>query len=326
MKFLKLILRLLFILIIEPVRKKSLRKKYDKFREDNQIVHDKIDSEYSHRHVEVNGLRWHYVEYGSKDGPVILFLHGFPECWYSWRYVMKFVNSRYRMIILDMKGFGRSFGGDGNYNWHVVAKQIVDLMNVIEVSKFYVVGHDWGSLIGSVLVHDHQDRILGFVRMEADYVPGNFNELKSYRKKPQWLIFQMTWFARLFIQNVEWFIKQVYVNKHPTKLSDEDYEYLLYEFSRPEAIYQVPLYFKKSNWDLDTALFKFCKNNYNFPVMALQADNDAAQPASSFCNSDKECPNVELKWISESGHFSNFDQSDKVGKIINDFIKRNSNE
>ena len=36
-----------------------------------------------HEFVEANGVRFHYVEQG--DGPLVMLLHGFPECWYSWR-------------------------------------------------------------------------------------------------------------------------------------------------------------------------------------------------------------------------------------------------
>ena len=35
------------------------------------------------QYAEVNGVRLHYVEQGK--GPLILFLHGFPEFWYSWK-------------------------------------------------------------------------------------------------------------------------------------------------------------------------------------------------------------------------------------------------
>ena len=37
-----------------------------------------------HRIVEVNGIKMHVAEKG--EGPVVLFLHGFPELWYSWRH------------------------------------------------------------------------------------------------------------------------------------------------------------------------------------------------------------------------------------------------
>jgi len=55
----------------------------------------------------------------------------------------------------------------GTVRWHKVAKQTLDLMDAIGTGKFYIVGHDWGALISSVMVVDHPERFLGYVRMEA---------------------------------------------------------------------------------------------------------------------------------------------------------------
>ena len=37
-----------------------------------------------HRFVELNGNPFHYLEWGSTDAPVLLFLHGFPEYGAAW--------------------------------------------------------------------------------------------------------------------------------------------------------------------------------------------------------------------------------------------------
>jgi len=38
-----------------------------------------------HRTIATNGIRLHAVEAGPEDGPLLIFLHGFPELWYGWR-------------------------------------------------------------------------------------------------------------------------------------------------------------------------------------------------------------------------------------------------
>ncbi|XP_052302547.1 uncharacterized protein LOC7494414 isoform X1 [Populus trichocarpa] len=62
----------------------------------------------SHTHVEVNGLKLHVAEIGT--GPkVVLFLHGFPQIWYTWRYQMIAVaKAGYRAIAYDFRGYGLS--------------------------------------------------------------------------------------------------------------------------------------------------------------------------------------------------------------------------
>ncbi len=313
---------ILFLILAGPVQSARLERKHFKFRQEHQAEHNAVDVQFNHRDAQLGGINWHYVEYGPPDGPAVLFLHGLPEGWYSWRYVMPLIDPGYRLIVPDMKGYGRSSAADSDYNWHTVARQTVTLMDNLKIDKFYVVGHDWGALIGSVLVDDHQDRVLGFVRMEADFVPSQLGSRRTYVQKPQWLLFRMTWFARLFMRDVGRFMELVYVRTHHTRWKQEDRNYLVYEFSRPRVAHEVPLYFKHSNWDTQAALFKFCKNRYDFPVMALQADHDLKQPASLFARAAEECPCVELRWIKDAGHFDNLEQPLQVAAAINDFVER----
>ena len=115
-----------FVWVYAPFRTKNLSEKYAKFRADFQATHDAIDAQFNHQDRVVKGMQWHYVDEGNPDGEVILFLHGLPEGWYSWRYVLPQVDHSYRLIAIDMKGYDRSDLKDGNYNWHVVAEQTVD--------------------------------------------------------------------------------------------------------------------------------------------------------------------------------------------------------
>ncbi|XP_058434770.1 bifunctional epoxide hydrolase 2 isoform X3 [Marmota monax] len=65
-------------------------------------------SDVSHGYVTVKpGVRLHFVELGS--GPVVIFCHGFPESWFSWRYQIPAVaQAGYRVLAVDMKGYGDS--------------------------------------------------------------------------------------------------------------------------------------------------------------------------------------------------------------------------
>ncbi|MCI23769.1 bifunctional epoxide hydrolase 2-like, partial [Trifolium medium] len=59
-------------------------------------------------HVEVKGLKLHVAEIGTGE-KTVLFLHGFPEIWYTWRYQMIAVaNAGYRAIAFDSRGYGLS--------------------------------------------------------------------------------------------------------------------------------------------------------------------------------------------------------------------------
>ena len=55
--------------------------------------------------LQANGIEISYVEKGT--GPLVLFCHGFPESWFSWRHQIQAVAaSGYRAVALDMRGYG----------------------------------------------------------------------------------------------------------------------------------------------------------------------------------------------------------------------------
>ena len=55
-----------------------------------------------------DGRKIHYVANGSKDKPLMLFLHGFSEFWYSWRYQLKEFGKDYYAVAMDLTGYGGS--------------------------------------------------------------------------------------------------------------------------------------------------------------------------------------------------------------------------
>ncbi len=305
-----------------PQRAKRLAEKYERFRADLQFAHDALDAQFQHHECVVDGLRWHYVEEGDPGGTPVLLLHGLPECWYSWRYVLPKLDHAYRLIAIDMKGYGRSDLQDPDYNWHTVAAQTLALMEHLGARQFFVVGHDWGALIGSVLVGDHPERIYGFVRMQADLIPKAGDERwKTYLQKPQFVLFRSNWLATYMMRDAAAFIDMVYRTRMNTPLARQDRDYLVYEWSRPGVAEMNPRYFQARNWDLDAALGKICRNQFPFPVLQLQADGDPSQPRELFADVASECPNVRLEWITGANHFDNLDQPEQVADAINRFVR-----
>jgi epoxide hydrolase 4 len=298
----------------------SLPEKNAAFRALNQGAHEAADSEYVHKYLEAGGVRWHYVEAGNPSGPVVLMLHGLPESWYSWAKVLPLLDPAFHYIVPDMKGYGRSTSDDIDYNWHHVGDQTIALLDALGVQKAYVVGHDWGSLISSVMVVDHPERFLGYVRMEADlaYTPGQSLE-RLYELKPQWKTLQDTPKATELLREAQRVIDSSYPPRMETKLEKADRDYFVYEFSRPGVAEAIANYFKFENWDLEAAVTKVAHNHFPFPVLQLQADSDSSQPKESFADASRY-PGVRLEWIAGANHFDNLDQPRQVADGINRFL------
>ncbi len=66
-------------------------------------------SDLRERFIETNGISLHVMESGPKDGPLVMFLHGFPEFWYAWRkQIGYFVDKGYLVVTPDQRGYNLS--------------------------------------------------------------------------------------------------------------------------------------------------------------------------------------------------------------------------
>ena len=92
-----------------------------------------------------NGIEIHYEEKG--EGPLVIFCHGWPESWYSWRHQLKEIGSNgYRVVALHMRGYGRSTRPE-NIEAYSITNLVGDVVGAVEglgASEAVVVGHDWG--------------------------------------------------------------------------------------------------------------------------------------------------------------------------------------
>src|SRR3954453_3470888 len=101
----------------------------------------------THKFADVNGLRMHYAEAG--DGPLVVFCHGFPESWYSWRSQMEAVAAAgFRAIAPDQRGYGETDAPEAleAYDLCHLAGDVVGLVRAVGGGPVAaIVGHDWGA-------------------------------------------------------------------------------------------------------------------------------------------------------------------------------------
>jgi pimeloyl-ACP methyl ester carboxylesterase len=270
----------------------------------------------SHHFVEAAGLTWHYVEAGQ--GEPVVFLHGLPESWYSWHYQLEALSGDYRVIAIDLKGYGQSDKSDGNYSADHVAEEVLALLDTIGLEQFNLVSHDWGSVISDFIAGNHPDRILRYVRMEAPVLradPANH---------PQFVLFRNQELAAQVMGNTEQFVRNVYGSRTVQPIPEEDMLRIIEEFGRPGVAEAVPRYFRDFG-DFGEALRQERAALFaamDFPVLLLQADSDPAQPPSYFEGATDAFPNAELQWVESSGHFTELEQPEQVTKAIRDLLQR----
>lgn len=122
------------------------------------------------RFVQANGIRQHVVIGG--DGPPLLLVHGWPENWYAWRFLMPELAKDFTVIAPDQRGIGLSEKTEGGYDASTLADDLAALMTELGHERFAVVGHDTGYIIGYALAADYRDRVDRLVVAEIPGPPG----------------------------------------------------------------------------------------------------------------------------------------------------------
>lgn len=115
----------------------------------------------------------HVAELGR--GPIILFLHGFPECWYTWRRQMTFFAGHgYRAVAPDLRGYADTTGAPladpSRFTTLHVVGDVVALIDAVAPpsdGKVFVVGHDWGAMIAWALCLYRPDKVKALVNMSV---------------------------------------------------------------------------------------------------------------------------------------------------------------
>ena len=110
----------------------------------------------------VNGIELHYAHAGA--GPLIVFLHGFPQFHYAFRDQLRAFSADHLAIAPDQRGYNRSSKPEGVHSYGIWPA-VADLRALVEhlgYDRFVLVGHDWGSLVawGFALHHPEMLRAL----------------------------------------------------------------------------------------------------------------------------------------------------------------------
>ncbi|XP_009629123.1 uncharacterized protein [Nicotiana tomentosiformis] len=125
-----------------------------------------------HKNVSINGINMHVAEIG--EGPAVVFVHGFPELWYSWRHQMLYLSNKgYRAIAPDLRGYGDTDSPPDATNYTVfhIVGDLVALLDVLGLDQVYLVGHDWGALIAWYFSLFRPDRIKALVNLSVVFRP-----------------------------------------------------------------------------------------------------------------------------------------------------------
>jgi pimeloyl-ACP methyl ester carboxylesterase/tetratricopeptide (TPR) repeat protein len=124
------------------------------------------------------GTSMRFAEAGA--GEPVVFIHGFPDSWFSWSRVLAMLPPGLHLIAPDLRGHGDSRYDGSDYSMTAMATDIAALLDRLGIDRATIVGHSMGVLIAQALASDHPGRVSRLVLVGAA-PSGNVEVLRGLR-------------------------------------------------------------------------------------------------------------------------------------------------
>lgn len=113
----------------------------------------------SHEQLAVHNLNIHYYQGGPASGETLVLLHGFAADKDNWLRFSRHLTQDYRVIALDLPGFGDSDLPPGSYDVGTQAERLADILDVMGIKQAHVLGNSMGGHIAALYAARYPDRV-----------------------------------------------------------------------------------------------------------------------------------------------------------------------
>lgn len=138
-----------------------------------------FDREVEHGYADADGVRIHYAALGK--GPLIVFVHGFPDFWYTWRHQMQALCDRFRCVAIDTRGYNLSDKPKGveHYKLSILGDDVLSVIRHFGCERAIVCGHDYGGSTAWRLALRHPDRVERLMILNLPHPKGFSREIAN---------------------------------------------------------------------------------------------------------------------------------------------------
>ncbi|KAK1284482.1 hypothetical protein QJS10_CPB21g00565 [Acorus calamus] len=305
-----------------------------------------------HLYLDINGLKLHLAQLGNVEAVPVVFLHGFPEIWYTWRHQMIAVaDAGYRAIAPDSRGYGLSQAPpeEERASWSSLVADLLGILDSLSLSKVYVVGKDWGASTAYHFALVHPDRTLGVVTLGIPFIsqpvpfqllPGGFYILRWQepgRAEAD--------FGRFDVRTV---VRNIYIMFSGSELpvAKEDQEIM----DTVDPSTHLPQWFTEEDLTAYATLYE--KSKFTYPLKKyrtmmseeLNLTNKKVEVPSLLIMGEKDyvrlfpgmdnyirsgdvknyVPDLEITFIPEGSHFVHEQFPGQVNELIINFLKKHT--
>ncbi|MHA1992444.1 MAG: alpha/beta fold hydrolase [Candidatus Hodarchaeales archaeon] len=262
-------------------------------------------NEYIGKYAQVNDLNMHYYDIG--EGYPVILIHGGGEgSLDQWGKIIPLLSNDFRIIAPDSRGHGKTDNPKKEFSYNLMAQDIVEFINVLNIDKPIICGWSDGGQIGLELGIHYSDKvkalIMGgtFSEIFEDYIEGlkaigvegpgkiNFDKMK---------------------ETIPDFVHAII--KTTSEAHGEDYW-------KPFLENLTKMWFNPEGFP------KNLVENIKLPTLIVGGDKDQLVPIEESIKLHKKILNSNLAVAPDSDHFIANNQPELFKNLIFDFIKRNS--
>ena len=277
----------------------------------------------------------HFSALGMGSGPLVICLHGFPDCLHSFRHQMPALAAAgYHVVAPCLRGYEPSSQvADGHYPIPVMTTDVIALMDHLGVEKARLIGHDWGAAITYMAGSAFPDRFYSLTAMAVPH-PGRFgDEIRRHRKQMRrsWYMsfFQLRGLSDFVVSfNNYAFIRKLWRDWSPGwDFTQDDIGPVIETLKRPGVKKAALGYYRSARATSNAGT----GNNPGFdvpvPTLALTGSKDGCIGADFFqiATREEDFPaGVDLREIPGVGHFLHQEAPETINELLIDWLAKHS--
>jgi len=284
-----------------------------------------VDASVEHGFVMAGGLRFHVAACGEGER-LALCLHGFPECWYSWRHQMPLLAELgYRVWAPDLRGYGESDKPVG-FREYAIERLLGDVAALIDASgsrSTTLIAHDWGAIIAWYFAIR---RVRPLERLAIMNVPHPFAALPAIRTWKQFirswyvLFFQLPWLPeRLLGARSQRAIGEAFRRScvNPEQFPDAVLEVFRQAAARPGALTAMLNYYRAFIRGGGARRQKrLGPRTIETPTLMLWGEQDVALTRETTYGTAAFVSDLTLRYLPQASHWVQQDAPETVNRML----------
>ena len=276
------------------------------------------------RFVHANAIRFHVVEDGPDDGPLVLLLHGFPEFWYSWRHQLPALAARgLHACAPDLRGYNLSDKPSGlaSYDIEVLARDVAELVGALGAERAAIVGHDWGGAIAWQVAMSHPERVTRLAVLSCPHPFAIARALIRSRaqRRRSWyfFFFQLPLLPerRLSGDGI-----RVWIRGWGGRMGESDLDRYVDAFAQPGALTAAINYYRAA-LGLARRSLRARPPKVQAPALVIWGAQDRILGLELTQDLERwMAAPVRLEILADAGHFVQQDAPDEVSRLLCEFL------